>query len=212
MKIVLILCMGLFYLNSWAYAAEQNGSRHAEQLDWSGDRILARVIVPSIEQPQGEVQLLQRGDLLVVQTLLSSRILKRVIAAIDAKEQANWPETRDGHLDSLRYRDELFRATEKSWKAFRQRSDRSETRQTLAIEFILAAETSLIALSVPTLRGDYGHLQLIDKQPVKSWRVNGDYVRTNLFKIVEDSFRLDETATAERLKTLWPRPEPAAGH
>lgn len=212
MKNLLLLCLGLCCLCSGAFAAEQNKSQHAEQLNWSGDRILARVIVPSIEQPQGEVQLLQRGNLLVVQTLLSSRILKRVVAAIDAREQRNWPETVEGHLASLRYRDELFRATEESWQRFRQRNDRNETHQTLAIEFILAAETSLIALSVPTLRGDYGHLQLIDKQPVKSWRVNGDYVRKNIFKIIEDSFRLDQTATAERLKTLWPGPEPAAGH
>jgi len=200
MKVLLILLMGLCCLNGLAWAAAESGSRQAGQADWSEDRILERVIVPSAEQPQGEVQLLQRQKLLVVQTLLSSRILKRVVAAIDGKEERNWPETSEGYLASLRYRDELFRATEESWQAFRQRSDRNQKQQTLAIEFILGADKSMIALSLPKLAGPYGHFQLIDKQPLKSWRVNGDYVRNNMVKIIADSFQLDERAAEERLQ------------
>ncbi len=199
MKIISILLMGLCCLSGLAWAAPESGSQDTGQADWSEDRILERVIVPSAEQPQGEVQLLQRRDLLVVQTLLSSRILKRVVAAIDGKEQRNWPETRVGHLASMRYRDELFRATEESWQAFRQRSDRNQDQQTLAIEFILGPDKSMIALSLPKLAGSYGQLQLIDKQPIKSWRVNGDYVRKNMIEIIADSFQLDERAAEERL-------------
>ena len=185
-------------------AAQELELRYAQQLEWSEDLIVQRVAVPSSEQPQGEVQLIQRRDLLVVQTLLSSRILKRVVAAIDAKEGRSWPEAREGHTASNRYRDELFRATETSWLAFRQRSDRTQDRQTLAIEFILGPKHALIALSLPQLTEDDGNLQLVDKQPLTVWREGEDYVRENIFEIIKDSFHLDDTATEELLKPLWP--------
>jgi len=204
MRIVMIIWIVICCLAVWPVAAQEPELRYAEQLDWTEDLILRRTVVPSAEQPQGEVQLIQRRDLLVVQTLLSSRVLKRVVAAIDAKESRNWPEVREGYIDSNHYREELFRATEKSWEAFRQRSDRNQARQTLAIEFILGPKHALIALSLPQLTEDDGNLRLIDKQPVKIWRGSDDYVRENLFEIIQDSFHLDDIATEELLKPLWP--------
>ncbi len=206
MRIVTMIWVGICCLTvltvlvPFASAAQKTGSRYAEQLDWTQDQIVKRVVVPSVEQPQGEVQLIRRHDLLVVQILLSSRILKRVVAVIDAKEKRRWPETHDGYAASNRYREELFRATEKAWEAFRQRSDRNETHQTMAIEFILGHEKSWIALSLPQTEGEYGSLSLIDKQPVKAWRVFGDYVRKNVLEIIKDSFQLDEDAARELLK------------
>ena len=148
----MILLASLFSSASLADTLQQ------EVLDASRDRVVARVVVPSVDKPQGEVQVLRRGDLLVVQTLLASRILKRVVAAIDQKEQRRWPDTRTGHIDSKRYRDELFRATSETWSRFKQRSDKNENRQYLAIEFILGPKQSLIALSAPQVTGDYGQL------------------------------------------------------
>jgi hypothetical protein len=185
-------------------AAGESTSRYAEELTWDQDLIVQRATVPSVEQPQGEVQLIQRRDLLVVQTLLSSRVLKKVAAAIDAKESRNWPEAQQGYIESLRYRDELFRATEESWEAFRQRSDRSQDRQTLAIEFILGPKISLIALSLPHLSVDKGNLLLIDKRLLKIWRSNEDYVRENMFEIVKNSFHLSDTTAEKLLTPLWP--------
>ena len=206
MRIVTMIWIGicclavLTALTPFASGAQETGSRYAEQLDWTQDQIVKRVVVPSTDQPQGEVRLIRRHDRLVVQTLLSSRILKRVVAAIDARERRSWAEAREGHVASIRYREELFRATEKAWEVFRQRGNRDETRQTLAIEFILGPEKSLIALSLPQIAGEYGYLRLIDKRPVKVWRVSGDYVRENAMEIIKDSFHLDDADAKELLK------------
>lgn len=204
MRIIMLIWIGMFCLTASSIAAPEIESRYAGQLDWTRDVIVKRVVVPSAEQPEGEVQLIRRGDLLVVQTLLSSRILKRVVAAIDTKENRSWPEARAGYIDSLRYREELFRATEKSWEAFRKRSDRKQDRQTLAIEFILGPNQSLIALSLPQLTEQDGNLRLIDKLQLKAWRGSQDYVQANIVEIIKDSFHLDDAAIAELLKPLWP--------
>jgi hypothetical protein len=188
-----------------AAAAQDSAVRYPAMLDTHGDLIVQRVVVPSTEQPQGEVQLIRRGNLLVVQTLLASRVLKQVIGAIDGKEQRNWPEARNGHLASLRYRDELFRATEQAWDIFRQRPDHAETRQFLAIEFIYGPDRTLIALSAPVLAGDYGSLHLTAKRPLQVWRSPEQYVRENIVEIVQDSFRLDRPATESLLQPFWPQ-------
>jgi hypothetical protein len=200
MKIVMMIWIGICCLAVWPVASQETVSRYAEQLDWAQDQVVQRVVVPSLEQPQGEVQLIRRRGLLVVQTLLASRVLKRVVAAIDAKERSRWPEASEGHVASRRYRDELFRATEKAWEAFRQRSDSKETRQTLAIEFILGQEESLIALSLPQIVGEYGNLSLVDKHPVKIWRASRAYVRENILEIIKDSFQLDDVDVENLLK------------
>ncbi|PLX99513.1 MAG: hypothetical protein C0623_09270 [Desulfuromonas sp.] len=174
------------------------GSLHQQALDAEQDQLMQRVVVPSVEKPQGEVQVLRRGDLLVVQTLLASRILKRVVAVIDQKEQRRWPESREGHVDSKRYREELFRAMTEVWQRFRQRADKTEKRQYLAIEFILGPERSLIALSAPQVTGEYGQLQLTGKETLAAWRSSEQYVSNNIKEIIQDSFDLD-AAAAEKL-------------
>jgi len=204
MRKLLLVCAWLCCMVVSAIAAPDTGTRYAEMLDEQGDQILKSVVVPSMEKPQGEVQLIRRGDLLVVQTLLASPVLKRVARVIDDKEQRNWPETRDGYLDSRRYRDELFRATEQAWEFFRQRQDRSESRQFLVIEFIVGPSRDIIALSVPTITGDYGNMRLTAKQPLQVWRSSDQFVRGNIIEIIQDSFGLDRSAAEALLKPLWP--------
>lgn len=204
MRIVMLICMVICCQAVRPVAARDSEARYSGQLDWTQDRVVQRVVVPSSERPQGEVQLVARQDLLVVQTLLWSPILKRVVAAIDAKESRSWPEAREGHADSLHYREELFRATETSWEAFRQREDRSQDRQALSIEFIVGPRQALIALSLPQLAEDDGTLHLLDKQTIKVWRTAENYVRENIVEIVRDSFHLDASAAEKLLKPLWP--------
>lgn len=204
MRIIMMILISLSCMTAWPVAAQETGAPDIRLLDWTGDHILNRVVVPSNERPQGEVQLIQRRDLLVVQTLLSSRILKRVVATIDIKENQSWPAQREGHADSLRYRDELYRAAEKSWEAFRQRGDPSQEHQALAIEFIAGPEQSFIALSLPQLSKDGANLKLIGKQTLKLWQTNGSYVRENIVEIVMDSFHLGGADARELLKPLWP--------
>jgi len=196
MKRVLVL---LLLAVSTAWGAEP---RFAAQLDPSHDRVIERVVVPTREQPQGEVQVVRRGELVVVQTLLASRLLKRVAATIDAKEQKSWPPGSDGYAGSLRYRDELYQAVARSWQDYRQREDRSETRQRLVIEFILGPRHSLVALSLPVYTGEPGNLQVVDKQVVSVWSAPRDYVRLNSAAIVADNFNLDTQAAAKLLERV----------
>ena len=193
-----------FAVISSSWAGEPRQGRFASLLETTNDQVVHRVVVPSTEQPQGEVQLLRRNNLLVVRTLLASRILKRVGAVIDAKERRNWPESREGHAASVRYRDELFRAVEQAWERFRQRTDPGETRQFLSIEFILAGDSAAIALSLPSLEGDYGGLTLFSQENIQAWKVSRSYVRGNILEIVQDSFHLDESAASALLAPLWP--------
>jgi hypothetical protein len=189
---------------SLAEAAREPAIRYAEMLDEQGDQVLHRAVVPSREKPQGEVQLIRRGKLLVVQTLLASPVLKRVAAVIDDKEQHNWPESREGYLDSRRYREELFRATEQAWNLFRQRQELAEARQFLAIEFIVGPGLDIIALSAPTITGSYGNMRLTTKRPLQVWRSTDQYVRGNIIEIIQDSFGLDRPATEAMVQPLWP--------
>lgn len=205
MRQLLLTCLWICATVLNAASAPDSAERYKGMLDAHADQVLQRVVVPSAEQPQGEVQLIRRGELLVVQTLLASRVLKHVIGAIDGKEQRNWPEARDGHLASLRYRDELFRASEQAWEVFRQRQNLAENRQYLAIEFIYGADRAVIALSLPTLAGDYGSLSLTAKNPIQAWRSSEPYVRGNIVEIVQDSFRLDRPAAEALLQPLWPK-------
>lgn len=196
-----LLLMTLIFCVATTVAANP---RYSKLLDSSQDQIVKRVVVPSAKKPQGEVQLIQRGELLVVQTLLASRIIKRVVAVIDTKEQRKWPETRDGYIDSVRYREELFRATRKIWKGFKKRSDKSEIRQYLVIEFILGPDRGLIALSEPQVAGEYGQLRLVDKKTVAVWPSSNHYMTANIKEIIRDSFKLDAATVEKLLEPLWP--------
>lgn len=174
-------------------------TRYAAQLDASQDRLLKRSLVPSVEKPQGEVQLLQRGELIVVQTLLASRTLRQVAKAIAAKEERSWPADSAGHIGSLRYREELYQAVEKVREAFRKRENPAEKRQYLAIEFISGPRHSLIALSVPVLAGEFGTFRLVAKQVLKVWRAPRKYVMLNSRAILADSFGIDDAEVEDLL-------------
>ena len=174
----------LLLLSTVAWGADSPGRDGDEE-------VLKRTLVPSAEQPQGEVQIVRRGSALVVRTLLASTVLKRVVAAIDAKERRHWPESSAGFVASQRYRDELYAATQQVWERFRTRTERAELRQSLGIDFIQEGRRGRIELYAPRLSGDYGSLAVAAAESLSSWRVAGDYVRENMVIIVADSFGLD---------------------
>lgn len=184
--------------------------RFAVQLDHRHDVLVRRCVVPSPAQPQGEVQVLKRGDLVVVRTLLASRTLKRVAAAIVAKEQRSWPPGSPGHAGSLHYREELHQAVETAWRVFRERPDATERRQFLAIEFITGPRHNLVALSLPQLEGEPGALYLRDQQVLAAWSGPRDYVAPNSTDIVADSFGLSADAAEELLATARRQARPDA--
>jgi len=164
------------------------------------ERVIRRTVVPSAEDPHGEVQVLRRGDQVVVRTLLDSPILKRVVAAIDGKEEKRWPPDSDGFVESQRYRDALFAATDLVWKKFRERENREEKNQTLGIDFIKAPDKMTVVLFHPRLAGDFGSLRVLDSEMLASWRSRGPYVPENMIAIVHDSFGLDADEARQLLE------------
>ena len=84
-------------------------------LDATNDRVLERAYVPSASDKVGEVRLIRRGGADVVQTLLYSKILSRVVAEIRKKELANWPQGAPFHDDALRYVAILDRVQKEIW-------------------------------------------------------------------------------------------------
>ena len=159
-------------------------------------KILRRAVVPSAEQPQGEVQIVLRDGRPAVRTLLASSLLKRVAAAIDEKERRRWPEESDGFVASQRYRDELYAAAMEVWKRFRARADNPDPRQYLGIDFIAEQERGRIELFVPVLQGDFGNLSVQEAESLSRWQAPEAYVQENMIAIIADSFGVDPATAA----------------
>ncbi len=164
------------------------------------ERVVRRVVVPTEEDPQGEVQVLHRGDQVVVRTLLKSPVLKQVVAAIDNREAKRWPPDSVGFVESQRYRDALFDATAIAWTRFRDRDRREEKKQTLGIAFARSSDTATVTLFHPRLAGDFGSLQVLEAETLAGWRSRGAYVADNMIEIVRDSFGLDEHEARQLLE------------
>ncbi len=173
-------------------------------LAYSGapETILQRVVVPSADDPHGEVQLLVRSHEVVVRTVLYSPILKRVVVVIDDKERKRWTEESKGFVESQRYRDALFEATGQVWQNFRERTNRDEKRQALAIEFISSGGKSRVALFQPTLAGAIGALQIVEGTDLAHWTSNGIYVQENMVEILHENFDLERDDAREQLNHL----------
>ena len=64
---------------------------------------MQRAFVPDPAQRVGEVRILRRGDATVVETLLYTKVLSRVVGEIRKKELANWPGSADvaAYLEAL---------------------------------------------------------------------------------------------------------------
>ena len=71
------------------------------------ETILRRAWIPSAERPQGEIRLVERSGVPVVEVLLHTRVLKRVVAGIRDKEKAAWPNGGEGAEASRLYLEAL---------------------------------------------------------------------------------------------------------
>jgi hypothetical protein len=196
-----VLVLGLHFAE--AGRAEPDASTtFARLLDGGEDRIVRSAFVPSKTLRQGEVRLIRRGRAAVLQTVLSTRYLKRVIAEIRRKEAASWPEGRNGQTDSLRYVDALTRAQAGIQERYRGRGGR---RQRLLIEFILSDGDSLVALSEPEIEEDGdGHFLVVSKRPVAVLPLSRTYVRGNFYEISRDALKLEGEEAVRILEPLLP--------
>ena len=198
MRVVLVALAATFLLAVSAPAEQASlARRYAALLDPAADRIVQRAWVPSAEQPQGEVRLIARGGALVMQTALSSKVLRRVTAAIIEKEERTWPEERDGFVDSQRYRETLSKAVEAVQQESRAHP-RPDRRQQLLIEFVAAGRSTLYAIYLPELNEGAEGLEIAARKLLFIKAASPLYVRGNLVEIAMDSFHL-ERAEAEQL-------------
>jgi len=187
-----------------APAADALPPRHAALLDAAADELLARSDVPSPEQRVGEVRLIRRGDANVVQTLLVTKLLSRVVGEIRRKELANWPEG-PGHEDALRYVDALGAVQRTLWGRLRAAEPASDRRQRMWIEFVLAPGASLVAIGgfgAFEMEEPGGELRVPRRETLAVLEPSRDYVRRNMRLIAADSFHVEGAALASLLGPL----------
>jgi len=118
---------------------------HARLLDGSSDRVLRRAAIPSERNYHGEARLIERGDAVVLQTLLDSARLRRGVQRMRKEELYRWPQGEPGAEDSARYLEDLEQSKDRVVEAFETRSDRGDRRMRMLIELVLAPEASFYA-------------------------------------------------------------------
>lgn len=163
--------------------------------------------VPADPPYQGEVRLLRRDSAQVVQTLLNSKVMNRVLAAIQKKELKAWPKDREGSADSRRYTGELLLAYETVRERARERRKGGERDRylQLMIEFVLEGERSYVALYAPTLTRKGDGLVLHERELLKKLTLSRGYVQKNMQLILEDNFDLDADQAHELLQQAGER-------
>jgi len=181
----------------------------AQLLDGSRDRIARAGFVPSEEQPVGEVRLLRRGPAVVMQTVLYTKFLKRVVAEIRKKEMAAWPPDRPGHGDALKYVDALQSAQAGIQERFRSREDRGDRSQRMLIEFILSGDASIVAIAEPTLVEKGGRMRVASRRQIAVLPLSRAYVRGNIYEIAWDALKLDREESFGLLEPMLPPESPA---
>ena len=191
MKNYLILLMISLLLPAVALAAQKD----AEQL-------IQYAQVPAGPPYQGEVRLLRRDSALVVQTLLNSKVMHRVVGTIRKKESQEWPEDQAGSADSRRYAEELVRAYQliRDRAKDKQKPGDRERHLQLMIEFVLDEHRSYVALYAPTLTLEGERLVLHKKELMKKLPLSRTYVNKNMQLIIQDSFQIEADKAAELLR------------
>jgi len=195
-QLALPACMG-----AAVASAEGLPARYAVWLDGAADEVVARSSVPSPEQRVGEVRLIRRGDANVVQTLLVTKLLSRVVAEIRRKELRNWPEG-PGHEDALRYVDALAAVQQQLWGRLRAAEPVRDRRQKLWIEFVLAPRASLVAIGAFEMEEPGGELRVLRREPLVVLEPSRDYVLRNMRLIAADSFHVEGDALGSLLEPL----------
>ena len=179
-------------------------AKSARLFDGARDNVVLGAFVPSEDQPQGEVRLIRRGGAVVMQTVLHTRFLKRVVAEIRKKELASWPRDREGHDDALRYIDAVLESRNRIQERFPGRANRADRRQKMLIEFILSGNASLVAISEPELEEANGHMRVVSKRPIVVLELSRTYVRGDIYEIAWDALKLGQKESKDLLEPLLP--------
>ena len=179
-------------------------ARLAPLFDASRDEVVRSTFVPSPQEKVGEVRLVKRGAYDVVQTLLYTKVLSRVVAEIRKKELANWPDG-PGHEGALRYCDALETVRRTIWDRMPRNVQTSDRRQKLFIEFALGERADAVALGAfemdETSTTD-GAVRVRSREPLVVHEPSRAYVQRNMRLIAADSFHVEEAALAPLLGPL----------
>lgn len=159
----------------------------------SPELLIRRTPVPADPPYQGEVRVLRRDSAQVVQTILNSKVMNRVVAAIREKEAQDWPRGREGAQDSRRYTEELALAYQALRERARERQKGGESDRylQLMIEFVVEGKQGYVALYAPTLTKEGERTVVGRKELLKKLPLSYAYLRKNMQFIVEDCFRLE---------------------
>jgi len=155
------------------------------------ERILARGVVPEPARRVGEVRLIERGDSIVVQTLLYTKVLKRVVGEIRGKEERNWLPGAPGYDESRRFVAALEAAREAVWKEAARLERGADREQCLLIEFV-AGPRHVVTLAVPEIDRKDGEVRITATRPLQSLDLSAEYIRRNMLLILDDSLHLGE--------------------
>jgi hypothetical protein len=169
--------------------------------------VVDRAFVPSEKRPQGEVRLVRRDGHAVVQTILYTRVLKRVLANISGKERRNWPAGQAGHEEMERY---VAALEEYRVKEGGTAGDESSTgadagtaasgrRKTMLIEFVEAGDRSFVAIGGVELEGSGGDVRIRKRGTPAVLALSSVYVGRNMRLIVADAFGLSPEEAGRRV-------------
>ncbi len=206
-RLVAVLILGVFSLPAVAAKGTPQAD-YARLLDGSRDEIVRSEFVPSGEQPVGEVRLVRRGPAVVMQTVLYTTLLKRVVAEIRKKDLADWPASRHGHDDAMKYIEAIRSAQAGIQERFRRGEHRGERRQTMLIEFILSGNTSFVAIAEPSLAEAGGHMRVVSRRQIAVLPLSRAYVRGNIYEIARDALKLDRKRSRDLLEPMLPPESP----
>jgi len=171
----------------------------ADWLDVNADVVVDRVAVPSADRPQAEVRIVRRNGRPVVQTLIDTRVIKRVIGAIAGKERRGWPEGVPGHEDSRRYLAAL-EAFQRAALARREGAGPgAERRVQASIEFVDQPGHPFVAIGAAVIEGSGRQMRLVSRSAPTVLPLSPEYVLRNMRLIVADSFEVTNEEAASRL-------------
>jgi hypothetical protein len=174
-----------------------NQSSSAQEPAW-----LARTYLPSEETRLGEVRVSVAAGGLRIRTLLYSNLLKRVVAEIELKSEAGWPEGSRYREESRRYVAMLQAAREEVWRRWRNLGNRERlaSTQTLVIDFVVTPTRAVIDLGIPELSETDGEKRVSVVEPFGGGRFASGFVRAEALRILEDQF----PQRAEELAAMLP--------
>jgi hypothetical protein len=201
MRLTRLLPLLACFWGAETLAVDAASTRSPAPLEAAADEVLARSYVPSPERRVGEVRLIRRGDANVVQTLLYTKVLRRVVAEIRAKELDNWPEG-PGHADALRYVEALSAVQKQIWGRLLATEPARDRRQKLWIEFVLTPAASRASIGAFEMDETDAELLVVRREPLALLELSRDYVLRNMRLIAADAFHVEGDALRSLLEPL----------